>query len=125
MPEEKKAFLRTQGPADGAGLCFIKRCCALTLVKSPSWHTGEVASGGSCCVGPLQRLVLLPAAQRAQLIGEPLFLVHCVQHRVLGATGRVGSSHSFHRAQFNENRKIKGQDRRKKAPAMLMCQLGN
>lgn len=44
---------------------------------------------------------------------------------MFGGTGSVGSSHSFHRAQLNENRKIKGQERRKKVPAMLMFQLGN
>lgn len=69
--------------------------------------------------------LILLATLQAPLIGEPLFLVRCVECRVFGGTGSVGSSHSFHRAQLNENRKIKGQERRKKVPAMLTFQLGN
>ena len=97
----------------------------MTLVKSPSWHTGELASGRSWCVGPLQRFPCPASAPQALLIGGPLFLVHCVECRVFGAMGRVGSSHSFHIAQLSENREIKSQKRRKKVPTMLMCQLGN
>lgn len=96
----------------------------MTLVKGPSWHTGELASGGSWRVGLLQKFPV-PASLPALPIGGPFFLVHCVAGRVFGATGRAGSSHSSHRAQLSENRKIKSQKRRKKVPTMLMCQLGN
>lgn len=102
------------------GALFYKEMLCSDITEQP-----QLAHWGG---GQWRELVcgsLLPAAQRALLIGEPLFLVHCVQYRVFGAIGRVGSSHSFHRVQFNENRKIKGQDRRKKAPFMLVCQLGN
>lgn len=64
-------------------------------------------------------------APRALPIGGPLFLVHCVAGRGFGATGRVGSSPSSHRAQLSENRKIKSQKRRKKEPTVPMCQFGN
>ena len=76
-------------------------------------------------MSPLQRCPRPASHTEGLLIGRPLFLVHCVELMVFGAVGRVGSSHSFPRAQLNGNRKIKGQKRRRKVPAMLMCQLRN
>lgn len=75
-------------------------------------------------MGPLQRVLILPAARRAPLIGQPLFLVPCEEHRGSGALRRVGRSPPVHRAQLNENRKIKGRESRKSAPAPLTRRLG-
>lgn len=86
VPEGKKASLRTRGPADRAGLCLIKRRCALTLARSPSWRTGEAASCGSWDAGPRQRFPHPASRTAGSADSGPLSLVHC------GEAGRVGLS---------------------------------
>lgn len=124
-PWEKKAFLRSNGACRLGGALLYKEVLCFDIsekLQLAHWGAGQ---GGSRRVGPLQRFPRPASVPQALLIGGPLFLVHCVECRVFGAMGRVGSSHSFHRAQLNENRKIKSQKRRKKVPTMLMCQPGN
>lgn len=86
-----------QGLQTGQALLSKEMLCFDFSERPQPVHWG----GGprwSWCGSPLQWFPVLPATPRALLIGEPLFLVHCVAHRVLGTMGRVGSSHSFHRA---------------------------
>lgn len=125
VPWEKKAFLRSKGACRLGGTLLYKEVLCFDISEKPQlahWGAGQQQELACGCTAEVSL-----SCQRASGYADrgPLFLVHCVECRVFGAMGRVGSSHSFHRVQLNENRKIKNQKRRKKVPTMLMCQVGN
>lgn len=108
----------------GGALLYKEMLCS-DISEQPQLAHGGGGQWRELVCGSLQRLV--PPASRAAGSADRGAIVPCPLCAVQGVwgIGRVGSSRSFHRVQFNENRKIKGQDRRKKAPSMLMCRLGN
>lgn len=90
VPEGKKAFLRLRVACRRGGPLLYKEMLCSDFSESPSWHPGEVASGRSWPVGPLQRFLPL-AIPSTVLIGAIVPCPLCGA-RVLGAKGRVGSS---------------------------------
>lgn len=127
VPEEKKAFLRTQAACRLGWALPHKEMLCFDISEKPQlahWGGGqrrrrELVCGSTAEV-PSSCQPHSGAADRKAVVPCPL----CGAQGVWGY-GQGWEQHSFPRAQLNGNRKIKGQERRKKVPSMLMCQLGN